>query len=561
LSIDASQPRVAPPPDGTPGSASRVGAARLAANRLAGYPAGAALLVLLGFLLRLRQWWWGRSMWFDEIELAVNLRDRGFVGLLHQLAQGQAAPFGWLWSERLAVDVAGVGDHTLRLPPLVFGVGVLVVLAWAARQLLATPAALVVLAFAALHPSLIYYSVEVKQYSAETFWVTLLVALALAALRRPPSWRRTAVFWVLAVVGATMSMMALPVGGAVGAVLTVHAWRARARPVPRRDAMVTVLGPAVWCAAAAGIYLATLRRLQGSDFLQGYWARVYRKEPVTHLPATLRWAADTGRALLTDPFTIRYGWVFALLVLVGLVRCWRRHGLGTVAVLVAPAAIGLVAIAASVYPYSGRLAVYSVPAILLLAGCAFDRLGFPRLAALRSPAGLARLAAVVVAAGLALAVAVPWLVTAVDQVRRPVAIVEYRQAVQYVADSYRPGDVVLGSSLADRPLLWYGRDRLGLRHVPLLVPGSTRSGCRPDELAGVLRGHTRVWLWEVTGWGERIHPMLHAHLQQYGRQVDVREFQGARVLLYDLTAPPGGPVDEQRYLAPFGYDCVHIRPA
>lgn len=521
---------------------------------IAGYPVMAGCVIVLGTLLRLRQWWPGRSLWFDELELAFNLRDRSFAKLLQPLDQGQAAPVGWLWLERLAVVLNGTGERTLRLVPLLFGVGLLVVLAWAAGLVLRTPAALAVLVLAAAQQYLVYYSNELKQYSSEAFWVTVLVALGLVLVRRPPTARHAALYWAVALLGATMSMMALPVAGVIGAIVTIQALRHPAGRV--RAALRFALPGGVWLAGALALYLTTMRSTQNSAYFKHYWAGAFPSRPLVDIPATLHWVGHIGNTLFGIPFDVRFSWAFVLLLLIGAVRCVRRSGVAVLAVLLAPALIGIGAAAVSVYPFLGRLALYSMPSILLLPGYAVDG-PYPRIMPASWPTRLGA-ARVLLAGVLLLAVAVPWADTAVAQARRPVNPVGYRQALAYIAAHRQAGDALVGASMSDRPQRWYGPHLLGLHNVVILLAGRTADGCRPDAVAKVLRGHQRVWLFELIDWQEPTNPVLQARLQQFGRQVEVRLFPGTRVVLYDLTQAPGGPVDEHRYLSPTGYDCLKV---
>ena len=57
--------------------------------------------ILLGILLRLRQYVEARPLWLDEAMLSLNILTRSFQGLLQPLDQDQTAPVPFLWGEKL----------------------------------------------------------------------------------------------------------------------------------------------------------------------------------------------------------------------------------------------------------------------------------------------------------------------------------------------------------------------------------------------------------------------------------------------------------------------------
>jgi hypothetical protein len=153
-------------------------------------------VVALGVGLRVRQWWYGRAFWLDELLLIRAMSEQKIGEVLTPLNLAQSAPPGWLAVEHVLIGLAP-GERGARLLPLLFGVGALVLTALLARTLLGGPAALVATAIAAFSTRLIQYSSELKQYSADGFWLQLVLLLGVraAAPRRgtgtsSPRWPR-----------------------------------------------------------------------------------------------------------------------------------------------------------------------------------------------------------------------------------------------------------------------------------------------------------------------------------------------------------------------------------
>src|SRR5215212_8629067 len=81
----------------------------------------AVLLILLGVILRLRQYLTGRSLWVDEAMLALNIVERNWTGMFQPLDYDQGAPIGFLLVEKLLNLMLGKHELALRLFPLLVG--------------------------------------------------------------------------------------------------------------------------------------------------------------------------------------------------------------------------------------------------------------------------------------------------------------------------------------------------------------------------------------------------------------------------------------------------------
>ena len=95
-----------------------------------GFVALGTIIRLVGYLLRF-------PLWVDECMLSENFLDRGFLGLLSPLDNQQVAPIGFLWIELACVRALGFSEWSLRLFPLVCGIGSLFVFRHVASRLLA----------------------------------------------------------------------------------------------------------------------------------------------------------------------------------------------------------------------------------------------------------------------------------------------------------------------------------------------------------------------------------------------------------------------------------------
>ncbi len=85
--------------------------ARRTGRRLSAPSVALALVLAVGVTDRIWAWATGYGMWGDELYVAVNLRDRGFVGLTGPLEYSQVAPPGWLMLEKGVLLMFGSGER------------------------------------------------------------------------------------------------------------------------------------------------------------------------------------------------------------------------------------------------------------------------------------------------------------------------------------------------------------------------------------------------------------------------------------------------------------------
>lgn len=315
------------------------------------------VFVALGALARMRQWVGGRSLWLDEVLIADNLVHRGFGRLLTEpLAHFQIAPLLWVQLEHAAVVLFGPGERSLRLVPLLAGLAALGLTWVLARRLLPEVLVPVAVLLVALHPALIYYSNEVKQYSCDVAVVLLLVLLAQNVARRSddgPPLRRLVLAGIFAVWLSHVAVLAL---AGITVVLVL-------RPLLSRDLrralrVALVLSP--WLLSFVASYAVALHSVESSTELSNFWRYSYPSS-LADLP---RWFVNRWFDLARNPIRMTLRAVGLLLLLVGLVRLgW--FGRRWTALAWAAVPLALLAAALHAYPFADRLALWIVPLVAL----------------------------------------------------------------------------------------------------------------------------------------------------------------------------------------------------
>jgi hypothetical protein len=451
--------------------------------------------LVFGVVLFVRRYAHHAPLWLDEQMIARNIRDRDFGELVGRLGNNQSAPLGWLWSQRTLISLFGTDEYVLRLLPLLAAIGTLV-LAWlAGRRFLGPVGAVTLVTFVATSSAAIRYSAEVKQYSGDLFWTMLLLVATMVLLdKRRPTARPYLLWWSLAAVACLFSMgamLATPVFATV-VVLTVRSragWRAGFR------AAAPFL---IWLAAFVVHYLASLRFVVGSDYMETFWGR-RGYPPAGAGPRDIAgWAGDRLVVLGRDPLGLvppaqgphylevvsLLCWLLVLLGCLAAARHRRSFGVLLAGVLVFAYALAV----AEIVPLYMRMAIWILPAVYVAIGFAADAAARLVVAAVRERrpvGGLAGALALVVVgalvAPLTLARAAPLPAVSTDE----------RGATRWLARLHRPGDLTLVLSSSRHAVGWYA-DSLRPRREPVSAPPAAGQPCRGSDLGAVAAGYRRV---------------------------------------------------------------------
>jgi hypothetical protein len=490
-------------------------------------------LVALGMVVRVVRYLANRSLWLDEAYLAESILTYSFRQLLTQeLLHWQAAPVGFLLLEKLAVTGFGTSEYALRLVPLIAGLASVPLFHAVARRALRPAGALVALAmFATLEP-LVYYSAEVKQYGLDVAAALLIVWLAQRLLDRPQSGARLAALGVVGAVAMFLSHPAVFVLAAAGLV----SFGELCRRGSRRQAVALALVVCAWIGAGALNYLVFLRPLTNHRGLIAYWSAGYMPLDAGAVP----WLGVSLYRAFSDYSTM---WlplpdVAVLAAVIGLACLWRRDR-RTLGLLLIPVALALAASALRRFPFSGRVILFVVPLMTLLIGAGAQAV----IEAVRPGRRLVPAAFLLLLLG-------PTVGRAVFFALRPPGREEIKHVLAHVRDHKRPGDVLYVFNLSQVPFGYY-RDRYGLdadrfglaglEHVIGREVAPATEAAFAGELAP-LRGRGRVWvLLTHTGalGGPDEGTIVPAVLDRWGTRLDARSAKGARVMLYDLSGPPG----------------------
>ncbi len=505
------------------------------------------LVLGAGVWLRIRQFVFNRSLWLDEAYLAASFTACDLVALLTEpLANGQAAPLGFLLVSKTLFELFGRTDWSLRLLPLLSGLLGL----WAGWRLsllvFKQPLArLVFVALLTVSPVLIYYSSEFKQYGSDVAVALVLLWCGLAFQTEQPA--RGA--WRLAVLGSLAVWLSHPsvfVLTALGTTLFVQLahqrqWRA------------------VWAIGCAGLawslsfgvnYAVSLKAVAASPTLSDFWLAAYAPWPVwdshvlwwypqnlmglVHLALRHEGVAHHGSL---DAWTDAWNVALSVAVVCGLVALFRQQR-RMASLLCVLLALTVLASGLHLYPFRSRLILFLVPVVCIgLAACVESLMALMesrrRFSGETVGAAAAHPSPVAWAAGLGLAVFVVF--AALPQWRHPHNESDIKGALAYVQAHREAADSLMASSWTAKALLFY-QSSFALKSMSTYIFTQTTNpnhDARATLRRACLRGAQRLWLVVSHRFSERA--ALLGALAPLAPTVDRWEGTGAAAYLLDLS--------------------------
>jgi hypothetical protein len=376
--------------------------------------------------------------WADEAWVAVLSK----APLTQWVSLSSSTPIGWL----LAVRLAPAGRDGLRIVPLLFSAGVVVMAYLVARGLpwrkvsVARFAGAVAGVVVLLAPISLMRN-DLKQYTADAFFTLVLIALACRVEARPG--RRSLTYLVIG--SACSIVFSTATAFVVVAVFAGLAITALATRSARRIIEVALAGGAT--AVALGAYFALVVLPADNRALREYWRAYYLPEHGLHV----LWVAWQRLARLTPVLAIP-ALLLVVLVIVGMIAL---AGFGRPAVALAVPILWAEMFTAGVtsrYPFLDPRTSH----FLLILSLTVASIGFVRIVAAAASRSRVLAALLIVgAAGGFLHAAEPYIR------ERSIANEDVRSQVLFVAQHYQHGDVVLVSYMSSYGFSYYwpGADR------------------------------------------------------------------------------------------------------
>ncbi len=514
--------------------------------------------MLVGVVLRVTQFFSGRSIWHDEALLAINLMHRPFDDVVGRLHFAQATPIPFAVAEWIVGRSLGYSEEALRLLPLAAGVMALVFFAVLAGQCLEQWAGAIATVLFAVANGLIFYSSELKPYSSDVLVATLVLLIA-TRIASPLTTTRTIVLGVCGGGAMLFSYSSLFVAGpALLVVLFGGGPQGRRQSLGARTSVAVV-----WALAAIAVALDARARtgavhdefapepvsseapLDPSGFSVSH--AVYLLDRLVFgVFETMGFAQE--KPLAHAMKLVALACVLGLVALVG-----RRPSLGALVAL--PFAAVFVAAALDLYPITERTTLFLLPCLIVMLA---EGVSLP-LRLLRGSLG-----ATVTAIAAAIVLAFP-LYSAAYHLLHPRKREEMRSVLETLQRRWSPGDTLYLHLRAQYAFRYYaecncidsqlGRFRSMFPYEPIdgedqsspaLLPSRAlilgKSTLDPAVLRRELAPrHGRVWVLysHVSGNEELtfVQTVVPRVLGRLGARLATVRRRGAAALLYDLSTP------------------------
>jgi hypothetical protein len=320
-------------------------------------------ICIVGIALRLVFYFQNNNLIIDEANIARNLAERDFAGLILPLRYEQYAPPVFLWIEKVLSLVLGFSEKALRLYPLAAGIAAIFVFYKILKRLQLKVGFWYPLALLALGAVYVKHSVEVKQYMPDVLIGLILVLLALKIDLDKTRKNRFIMIWILAgslAVWSSMSSVFILAG--IGAYYT---WLAVADKKIARMGWI-VIPSLFWLAQFAIYYQFILKQQITSSYLQNYHQHYF----LFALPASSEEWMHNGRRLL-GYFGDAGGYTFLALLFNGLLMCVGiiqlvKKKKEILLLTMLPLILLFLAAALHHYALVERLILFSLPLVLLI---------------------------------------------------------------------------------------------------------------------------------------------------------------------------------------------------
>ncbi len=477
------------------------------------------ILLGIGVVLRVAQYLFNRSLWYDEIHIGMNILERSYRGLLLPLSKAHA-PLGFLMLEKVATNILGRGEYALRLVPLIAGLASLFLFRSIAVRMLSRRAVPVAVGLFVLCDPLIYFSSELKQYSSDVATSLVLLIAMWRTREGAPAWRPLALLALAGAVAIWFSHPSVFVLAGGGVTLGLGA-------MARRDTTrlrLLVLVGAVWIFSFALCYQLSLRTTAQDAGLLKFWDKAFLPLPPKSL-ADLLWGPRAILSMIQGPAGFEFPGLAVLALAAGCVAFLAADP-ERLALLLAPLPLALLASGLHKYPFSGRLLLFLVPSILLLVG---EGVEYVR----QTSGGRGR----IVGATLLVMLLLPPALNAGRHLFAPRTREEIKPVLAHIREKLRSGDRLYVYWYA-RPAFDYYSAQFGLSTLDATTgAGRSRDWNDYRRELDTLRGPRRTWVLfshVIKSGGAEDEEIFLCFLDGMGRRLDEVHAPGAAAYLYDL---------------------------
>jgi 4-amino-4-deoxy-L-arabinose transferase-like glycosyltransferase len=322
------------------------------------------LIIALGFVLRLDQYLFNRSLWLDEAFFVVNVVDRTFLELFKAPLEysGHIMPPGVLVMAKLSITLFGNSDFILRLFPFLCGVLSLVLFYQLAKVYISEKAVPLALFFFAISGTLIFYSSEFKQYSSDVMIVIALLLLVAHLQGNTLTFARLFILTIVGTLAVWFSHASVFILATIGIYLIL--------PYLLNKQWQTVIELAavywIWLLSFAILYFLIINiETPTNAWMHEFWTIHNAFMPSPFSVEGIQWFYDRFLLTMKNPGSLNNVQLAGCLVIMGCITMLANRK-GTLFLLTLPVFIALIVSSFEKYAFHTRLLLFLMPALYLI---------------------------------------------------------------------------------------------------------------------------------------------------------------------------------------------------
>lgn len=486
------------------------------------------IIISFGIAIRLVQYLHNRSLWADEAVLALNIVNRSYLELLQPLDYDQGAPIGFLWIEKLAIQLFGNNEYAFRLFPLLSSILSILIFYKLAKIFLRLEAVPIALAFFVSLNYLLYFATELKQYSSDVFIALLSCLIVIKVATQKLNKIKIAIYSFLGALTIWFSHPAVFTLAGVGtSFLVIDTVKRKSKSKIFQNLFIY----STWLISFAIFYFVSVQSLNNNTDLMTSWENGF---PSSFYD--INWVVNAlgkffyrplGFVGITDGLAI-----FAFII--GCISLFKRQK-DKLFIILSPIVATFFASFLQKFPFRNRLVLFLTPFFILLIAEGIDyliqRRGFKKT----------------FIPGIVLLTALLFhpVTTASNLLIQPYQRAEIKQVINYVKSNQQPEDTIYIFQRGHYQFLYYA-EKYGYKPNDYIIgvddldkyDGKKLSAAeeeRYEQDLDKLRGNKRVWVIFSHAHVKSENKMIKSYLDKIGKKMDSFKAVGAFVYLYDLS--------------------------
>jgi hypothetical protein len=327
------------------------------------------LIILIGAAIRLRQYFFNRSLWLDEAMLALNIIKYNYTDLLKPLDYNQTAPPLFLIIVKFLTKIFGYQEQILRLFPLLAGIVSLFLFWYIADKFLnkfIVPLALVLLSFSRYA---IYFSNEFKQYSVDLMVTIIILIMGFYLYKKNLDLKNI----ILICISGTVLIFTSDISIFILATISVSLFvlfLLEKKPKDIRKFLKIIFISLFWFFSFLINYLFIIKE-RVNNYLLGYWQGSFAPIHISSINDLL-WYPKTILDLINNPLYLYFPGIVLFLIFVGLVYLYKNNEKFYFLILILPIFFTFIASILKFYPIYNRLMVFTLPILYLIISKGFE---------------------------------------------------------------------------------------------------------------------------------------------------------------------------------------------